>query len=63
MTESLTQATRSPAPLRLLQRLGGAADRGANLRAGMTTTLERLKAAAELGATTSGSDSPDEVVA
>lgn len=47
VTESVSQATRSPAPLRLLQRLGGAADRGASLRAGMTTTLERLKATAE----------------
>ncbi len=60
VTESVTQDTRSPAPLRLLQRLGGAADRAASLRLGMTTTLERLKVAAEGVAAAPG---PDRVTA
>ncbi len=47
ITESVTQRTASPAPLRFLQRLAGVTDRAANLRAGMTTTLERVVAAAE----------------
>lgn len=47
VTESVVQSERSPAPLRLLQRLGGAADRGAHLRSGMTETLDRLAAVAE----------------
>ncbi len=63
VTESVVQETRSPAPLRLLQRLGGAADRGQNLRAGMTTTLERLKAAAEASDAAPDSADPGRVTA
>ncbi|MGH1503661.1 MAG: hypothetical protein ACRBI6_08910, partial [Acidimicrobiales bacterium] len=58
ITESVTQQTASPAPLRFLQRLAGATDRAANLRAGMTTTLERLVATAEAGVTAEAAQAP-----
>ncbi|MFI2710610.1 SRPBCC family protein [Micromonospora sp. NPDC018662] len=45
ITESMTRATPQLAAVRAVQRLVGAADRAAHLRAGMTTTLERLDAA------------------
>jgi uncharacterized protein YndB with AHSA1/START domain len=44
--ESMKQERRSPAPIRLMQRMAGVRDREANLREAMTTTLERLAAAA-----------------
>ena len=47
VTESVVQSERSPLPLRFLQRLGGASDRAASLRTGMTEPLERLAATAE----------------
>jgi uncharacterized protein YndB with AHSA1/START domain len=43
--ESVQQEKRSPAPIRLMQRLAGVTDREANVRSGMETTLERLAAA------------------
>lgn len=47
VTETLTQAKRTPAPLRLLPRRAGVTDRAAHLRDGMQTTLDRLAATAE----------------
>lgn len=44
--ESMKQERRSPAPIRMLQRISGVRDREAHLRAAMVTTLERLAAAA-----------------
>ena len=45
VTESMRKDSDQPAPIRLLQRLAGVRDRREHLRAGMTTTLERLEAA------------------
>jgi uncharacterized protein YndB with AHSA1/START domain len=42
VTESVRQERRSPFPIRFLQRRAGVTDRAEHLRAGMTTTLERL---------------------
>jgi len=47
VTESVHQASASPALVRALQRGAGVLDRAAVLRAGMETTLDRLAAAAE----------------
>ena len=47
VTESMRQDRPSPFLIRMLQRRAGVTDRAANLRAGMTTTLERVAVAAE----------------
>lgn len=46
VTESMVQAKTSPAIIRYLQRRNGVTDRAANLRDAMSTTLDRLAAAA-----------------
>ena len=46
VTESVVQERRSPLLIRVLQRRAGVKDRADHLRAGMSTTLERLAAAA-----------------
>jgi uncharacterized protein YndB with AHSA1/START domain len=46
VTESAVQERRSPLLIRMLQRRAGVTDRAGHLRAGMSTTLERLAAAA-----------------
>ena len=46
VTESVSQERRSPLFIRLLQKRAGVTDREASLREGMTTTLNRLAAAA-----------------
>ena len=46
ITESVHQQRPLPAPIRFLQRRAGVTDRAANLREGMTITLQRLSAAA-----------------
>jgi hypothetical protein len=46
VTESMAQTKPSPLPIRLLLRRAGVTDRAANLRDGMTRTLERLEATA-----------------
>ena len=46
VTESMVQAKRSPAIIRLIQRRNGVTDRAANLREAMNTTLAGLAAAA-----------------
>lgn len=45
VTESVVQERRSPLLIRVLQRRAGVTDRADHLRAGMSTTLERLAAA------------------
>jgi putative intracellular protease/amidase len=50
ITESMTRATPQLAPVRAVQHLVGVHDRAAHLRAGMTTTLERLAATLARGA-------------
>ena len=45
VTESLRKQDDQIAPIRFVQRLAGVKDRHAHLRAGMTTTLDRLAAA------------------
>lgn len=47
VTESMVQTRPSPALIRWLQRRAGVTDRAAHLRAAMTTTLQRVAAAAE----------------
>jgi uncharacterized protein YndB with AHSA1/START domain len=47
VTESMRQDRPLPLPIRLLQRCAGVTDRAAHLRDGMTTTLDRVAAAAE----------------
>jgi hypothetical protein len=51
VTESMVQQKPSSALIRWFQRRAGVTDRAANLRAAMTTTLERVAAAAERRAT------------
>lgn len=46
VTESVRQQQPQPALIRFLQRRAGITDRSANLRDGMTTTLQRLSTAA-----------------
>jgi len=46
VTESMCKQEQQPLPIRLMQRAAGVSDREAHLRAGMTTTLARLAAAA-----------------
>lgn len=47
VTESMRQEHPTPLPIRFLQRRVGVTDREEHLRSAMTTTLERLAAAAE----------------
>lgn len=47
VTESMVQRKPSPPLIRWFQRRAGVTDRAANLRAAMTTTLDRVAAAAE----------------
>ena len=47
VTESMRKEDPQPAPIRAMQRLVGVTDRAEHLRAGMTTTLDRLAATAE----------------
>ena len=47
VTESMVQQRPSSPLIRWFQRRAGVTDRAANLRAAMTTTLERVAAAAE----------------
>lgn len=49
VTETMQKDGDQPGPIRVLQRLAGVSDRHAHLRAGMTTTLERVAASAEKG--------------
>jgi hypothetical protein len=50
VVESVEQTKPSPAFIRFLQRRAGVTDRAAHLRDGMTTTLDRLAAAATASA-------------
>lgn len=47
VTESMRQDRPSPFLIRMLQRRAGVTDRAADLRVGMTTTLDRVAVAAE----------------
>ena len=47
VTEQVSQAKRSPLPIRLLQKRAGITDRHADLRDKMTTTLDNLARVAE----------------
>jgi ligand-binding SRPBCC domain-containing protein len=47
ITESMRKDDPQPAPIRAMQRLVGVTDRAEHLRAGMTTTLDRLAVVAE----------------
>ncbi len=58
ITESMTRATPQTALVRLIQNAVGVRDRAAHLRAGMTTTLERLDAALQREAAPQPSPSP-----
>jgi uncharacterized protein YndB with AHSA1/START domain len=47
VTESMIQEVASPLPIRIIQRRAGVTNRAEHLRAGMTTTLDRLAAVAQ----------------
>jgi uncharacterized protein YndB with AHSA1/START domain len=47
VTESMSQEVASPLPIRIIQRRAGVTNRAEHLRAGMTTTLDRLAAVAQ----------------
>jgi uncharacterized protein YndB with AHSA1/START domain len=47
VTESMSQDVASPLPIRIIQRRSGVTDRASHLRAGMTTTLDRVAAVAQ----------------